>query len=648
VEPTETDPNGWGVDIMLHATTSTMTTTTSSNTGATPSRLSLFRRRLTSPRRGGRRRQEGHGGGDSWSSHAASSPATVMISPQQPPQQLSRSRQQQKQSTAAVVEMDSSTSSGTDEVYSTENSPQATNLLETRLGISPPHYRAKRSVGPPASTTAAVVVSPEAASAHTAPAETIIPPSSLFTSLWEERSLENTLGGSQTNFHPATTTATKGSAMPGFFSRNDAKRKAKEIVQKAREKESKLPDTIKIFLLLLEPESKIFERIQLQFPVRNTTLADVLKLIPMNATETALARQHYIGITRPRRRAEPVTNLKLPATVYSGREPEKCATTTTTANIVHGEIILAIPAAASAREIVRLSKQILANAHIQKKLHVAAKLSPSRRKKHAPLPSTLLPSTESVLESKSATMASVPPTREAKTANATGTGEESSSSCLSDISQSDHHHDVACSSESSPEEAKDVDDNDDDCSQLTRAVLDAYLSKEDMLRVCGGTLLDHSESADSSSLDEDDDLSASTFRSWGQSLDSSVASAYATLAQEQLFAATSDAPRLRRKRLARTKAAVKRFVAGSLAVSIAWYHLDSDRMVKTTPNDALGVVGLVHFLFALVTLYKAQRLVQRRDVPRNQTRCPLMQFYCQLFENRVVDETPTSVKLHFA
>ena len=48
------------------------------------------------------------------------------------------------------------------------------------------------------------------------------------------------------------------------------------------------PNAYKIFLLLLQPESKIFELIQLIYMPNDTTVGKIIQMIPENATEPAL------------------------------------------------------------------------------------------------------------------------------------------------------------------------------------------------------------------------------------------------------------------------------------------------------------------------------------------------------------------------
>lgn len=116
---------------------------------------------------------------------------------------------------------------------------------------------------------------------------------------------------------------------------------------------------VKVFLLLLEPDTKVFELIQLVYPRKTTKVGDLLRMIPKDATEPSLAQQAYMGVVRPKRRSKPILDLKLLAS------NNVLSTIEETAGIVNGEIIVAIPAHASAQQMIHLSKQILASSQVQ-------------------------------------------------------------------------------------------------------------------------------------------------------------------------------------------------------------------------------------------------------------------------------------------
>lgn len=129
------------------------------------------------------------------------------------------------------------------------------------------------------------------------------------------------------------------------------------------------PNACKIFLLLLQPQSKIFELIQLLYSPHDTTVGDLLKLIPLNATEQALGTQDYVGLCRPKTNQE-LLDLDLLATTSHMAVPS--------AQIVLGEILVAIPKGYTGDTVANLSKQILSNPKIVKLLKRADPLAPKR------------------------------------------------------------------------------------------------------------------------------------------------------------------------------------------------------------------------------------------------------------------------------
>jgi hypothetical protein len=162
-------------------------------------------------------------------------------------------------------------------------------------------------------------------------------------------------------------------------SRGFLDRKKKERIKKVRVKETQLlwtkrkhphsaaaphrrspsDNVIKIFLLLLQPEEKIFELIQLFYSIDTTTVGDILRLVPQNATEPALGAQVYTGLARPPKRSSPFLDKSMLASKEG---------VTHSAQIRAGEVLIAVPDAYSARHMQRLSKNILTNPRIQKLL----------------------------------------------------------------------------------------------------------------------------------------------------------------------------------------------------------------------------------------------------------------------------------------
>jgi hypothetical protein len=129
--------------------------------------------------------------------------------------------------------------------------------------------------------------------------------------------------------------------------------------------------SFKIFLLLIQPQSKIFEIIQVFYTPSQTTIQNVLEMIPANATEPALGSQHYVGICRPND-GTPI-HLDLMASVASPN--------TACAKIAQGEILVAIPEHYSGSLCSKISKPILANPKVTKLLTRSDPLAPRKKSK---------------------------------------------------------------------------------------------------------------------------------------------------------------------------------------------------------------------------------------------------------------------------
>jgi hypothetical protein len=119
-------------------------------------------------------------------------------------------------------------------------------------------------------------------------------------------------------------------------------------------------ESVKIFVLLLQPSDKIFELIQLTYPREGTTLGSILEMIPGNATEAVLASQSYIGITRPRKRSPDFCDRTLTVS-----DPLTSSSNYHSIGLEAGEIVIALPKGFSHYELVRLAKKILSNERIQ-------------------------------------------------------------------------------------------------------------------------------------------------------------------------------------------------------------------------------------------------------------------------------------------
>lgn len=460
----------------------------------------------------------------------------------------------------------------------------------------------------------------------------------------------------------ATSRLFRGNKFPSGATQ--AKRNARQIVLRAREKENSggrgnlfssaqsdssagtatdaPPSTVQIFLLLLEPNTKAFELIQLVYPRKNTRVGDLLKMIPKNATEPALASQAYIGITRPKRRAEPVTDLKRLASnsIFNAQG---------TAGIGQGEIILAIPSHSSASQIVGLSKQILASSQIQKLIAKSnggnnSAAASRRNKKHRGR------KTDSV-----ATSSSAAPIVLAEPFVA-----------MSNTAQDIDKSDIGCEAASIGSDSANLFGK----TEMKRAVdeasvaneragrspcvspalflsenlivgsakkektvefpsdmLDAYLSKDAVQKICtGGRSIDSSlPFTDADDMSCDGSLTSS-FHSWSQSLDDSVTR---MTNKAVSLAEAASSPRTRTKRFAKHMALLRRCATAVVILTVARYNLDPNGLAAPAARadiilQPMGWMGFVQVFVSFIALVKTQRYLGLPFVRTRQSRCPAM------------------------
>jgi len=131
--------------------------------------------------------------------------------------------------------------------------------------------------------------------------------------------------------------------------------------------------TFKIFILLIQPQSKIFEIIQVLYSPSTTTVGNLLEMIPENATEPALGSQKYVGLCRPKNGEE--ISVDMMASASPSEE-------TTSARITRGEILVAIPTGPYDSLIcAKIAKPLLLNPRVTKLLNRSDPLAPKRDKK---------------------------------------------------------------------------------------------------------------------------------------------------------------------------------------------------------------------------------------------------------------------------
>lgn len=103
--------------------------------------------------------------------------------------------------------------------------------------------------------------------------------------------------------------------------------------------------SLQVILLLLDPHTRRFELLQLEFDSVKAVVRDVLAQVPHSVTEEALCKQKYVG----------VCDTKGVELINATRLADFC----------HGsEILLAIPEGLPAKECSRLAKPILTDENV--------------------------------------------------------------------------------------------------------------------------------------------------------------------------------------------------------------------------------------------------------------------------------------------
>lgn len=117
-------------------------------------------------------------------------------------------------------------------------------------------------------------------------------------------------------------------------------------------------NNIHFFILLLCPNSRIFEVIELSDAPLDSNVGDVLKLIPQHVTDGRLLKKKYIGLCRPADRTEFI-DLALPAFLSKkDSQGEDC----TPFDFIHeNDVLVAILKGSTCYQMSKISKPILKN-----------------------------------------------------------------------------------------------------------------------------------------------------------------------------------------------------------------------------------------------------------------------------------------------
>jgi hypothetical protein len=344
------------------------------------------------------------------------------------------------------------------------------------------------------------------------------------------------------------------------------------------------PSSYKIFILLLQPKLKTFELIQLIYSPNDTTIGNIIEMIPENATEPALGNQVYTGLCRPKTLEEIIDRELLASETH---------TDVHSAKITLGEILVAIPDGYTGADVAVLAKQILANPKIVKLLKRADPLAPkrsrrssrrhkssrrSRSKEHVEVMEKFDEEDEIKLEQERKMKEAMEhAAQEAAAANAQIPGGGSTSGT--------------------------------GIGKLTRSM--SIGSVED-------------KSVESSLQESLDD----SYSSWSKSFDASFASS--------VCSGVSKRQMRRRERQVRRSRIVKRAAAMAFVIMLALYFLDprgysgankaKNDLVTESP---MGLTGVFQCLFLLLALYKIERFIRTSSNPDadedgQKNRCPFI------------------------
>ena len=342
----------------------------------------------------------------------------------------------------------------------------------------------------------------------------------------------------------------------------------------------------KIFILLLQPKSKIFELIQLIYNPNETTVGNIIEKIPENATEEALGCQEYIGLCRP---GDQSVLLDMEILASEGRPGLESA------KITLGEILVAIPRGYQGPDVAALSKQILGNPKIVKLLKRSDPLAPKRKRRHR------------------------------------------------------HHRSRRSSSRNSVQVLESHDETDEEQEDVDKRMVQAMAHAEEAAAAANAAIRggikrtvslseqSMSDVSNEASLDE-------SYSSWSRSFENSFS------AQASVCSGASRRAIRRRERQARRILILQRTAAVGFLVMIALYVMDPRGYQSASSNKSrngmpvvpqvtetpMGLLGIVQCMFLLLTLYKVERFVRTGAQPDGSTiprRCPFLRASVQAMDS---------------
>lgn len=116
------------------------------------------------------------------------------------------------------------------------------------------------------------------------------------------------------------------------------------------------PAALELAVLLMDPLSRRFELLQLEFDSHRAKVSDLIAQIPLSVTEDVLKTQSYVGVMDENGTVQE-GSIRLLEAYGKGPEGGTTTTTTTTSKLV----LVAKPMGISVKETMRLAKPILSD-----------------------------------------------------------------------------------------------------------------------------------------------------------------------------------------------------------------------------------------------------------------------------------------------
>lgn len=376
----------------------------------------------------------------------------------------------------------------------------------------------------------------------------------------------------------------------------------------------------KVFVLLIQPKSKIFELIQIIYAPSKTTIGDILVMIPANSTEPALGAQAYAGLCRPKDGIE-ITDMNLMASSHNSEA--KCA------KITLGEILVAIPVGYTGLQCSTISNPILANSKIRKLLRRSDPLAPKRRKSSSKRQNGRVRESVSCVE--------------------TVKEEDEEVSVESrdrrvEMNRAIEHAAFAAAA-ANAEVANDSEILLETIPETKNLQVDIPVEGKRAKKPIASVDVQLPLRRTSSFVDDSMDYSMSSLQSLSlqsQSLQSQSDSIRSALTFQSNSKRMPRRSTRRRHRRSQRKTYMLRLAAAALTFMIGRFVTDTER--GQSPTDAvLGLLGLVQGLIIFLGLLKMQKQISK-EVGRSDTKCPVAKLandaldkYTSLYSNPIPD-----------